>query len=220
MTQKRRGNLLAQLQKTFSDVNIIKKMAYFRYTCCCRCEPRTKRMKQMLMKSQSSLQKEMDLKKFIMRQRLQTISLLSLLNGRQSFFVDRLSQMVVRESSNFEWTSSDQNLSDKNRDSKITHNVQSMTNSTNKIDQRLLNIFIMRQAHQEGLKFGFENDVTTKSNSWGRNKEKHFHLHKHHDALTMGGAPKRVHWLRRMTMVKHQSDDGLSVDLSSSNQEI
>ena len=56
--------------------------------------------------------KEMDLKKFIVRQRLQTTALLGLLSGRQSFFVDKMSQMIIRESSNFEDTSSDQDLSD------------------------------------------------------------------------------------------------------------
>jgi len=96
------------------------------------------------MKSESSLQKELDLKKFIMRQRLQTNAILSLLTGRQSFFVDRMSQMVVRESSNFEWTSSDAELSDKNRDSKINDHTRRMTNSTNAVDKRLLNMFVMK----------------------------------------------------------------------------
>ena len=54
----------------------------------------------------------MDLKKFLMRQRISTNAILSLLTGRQTYFIDKMSQMVVRESSNFEWTSSDEQLSD------------------------------------------------------------------------------------------------------------
>ena len=33
----------------------------------------------------------MDLKKFLIRQRLQTTAILALLSGRQSFFVDKMS---------------------------------------------------------------------------------------------------------------------------------
>ena len=66
-----------------------------------------------------------------------------------------MSQLVVRESSNFEWTSSDAELSDVNRDTKINDHAVKMTKSTDSVDKRLLNIFLMKQAHQEGLKFGF-----------------------------------------------------------------
>lgn len=107
----------------------------------------------------------MDLQKFIMRQRLQTNAVLSLLTGRQTFFIDRMSQMVVRESSNFEWTSSDENLSDRNRNKKINDHAKRMTTSTNAVDKRLLNIFLMGKAHQEGVKFGFKNDAINLNNN-------------------------------------------------------
>ena len=70
----------------------------------------------MLTKSQSRINKEMDLKKFLLRQRIQTNAILGLLSGRQSFFVDKMSQMTIRESSDFEKTSSDSQLSDWQRD--------------------------------------------------------------------------------------------------------
>ena len=63
-------------------------------------------------KATSKLDKELDLRKFIYRQRLQTTAILGLLNGRQSFFVDKMSQMVIRESSNLDETSTDGELSD------------------------------------------------------------------------------------------------------------
>ena len=125
----------------------------------------------MLRKSESSLQKELDLKKFITRQRLSTYAILSLLKSRQRFQIDRMSQMVVRESSNFEWTSSDEDLSDMNLDSKIFEHARKMATSSNEVDKRLLNIFVMKQAHQEGLKFGFKNEVENMKNN------KRFSLH-------------------------------------------
>ena len=66
----------------------------------------------MMNKATSKLDKELDLRKFIYRQRLQTTAILGLLNGRQSFFVDKMSQMVIRESSNLDETSTDGELSD------------------------------------------------------------------------------------------------------------
>ena len=47
-----------------------------------------------------------------------------------------------------------------------------MTTSTDIVDKRLLNIFLMKSAHREGLKFGFSNDVQNLNN------KKKFTLHK------------------------------------------
>ena len=56
------------------------------------------------------------MKKFVIRQRLQTTAILALLTGKQSFFIDKMSQMLIRESSNFEDTSDDEELSDWGKD--------------------------------------------------------------------------------------------------------
>ena len=53
----------------------------------------------MLAKAQSSVTKELDLVKFIHRQRLQTFAILATLNGRQRFMVDKMATMLIRESS-------------------------------------------------------------------------------------------------------------------------
>ena len=45
------------------------------------------------------------MKRFITRQRLQTTAVLALLTGKQSFFIDKMSQMLIRESSDSEETS-------------------------------------------------------------------------------------------------------------------
>ena len=70
----------------------------------------------MLHKSESSLAKEMDLRKFVLRMRISMNAILSLLTGPQSYLIDKTSRMVVRESSNFEETSSDEELDDVMRD--------------------------------------------------------------------------------------------------------
>ena len=53
----------------------------------------------------------MDLQKFIHRQRVFISATLALLTGRQSAFVDKFSQLVVRNSTGTEATSSDAELS-------------------------------------------------------------------------------------------------------------
>ena len=74
--------------------------------------------------------------------------------------------MVVRESSNFEGTSSDEELSDTlSRGEYGLNQVKQITKSTDLVDKRLVNLFIYQKAAQEGLKFGFKNTVyTEKSN--------------------------------------------------------
>lgn len=99
----------------------------------------------MMLKSQSSIAKEMDLRKFIHRQRTTMTALLGLCSGRQSFFIDKLAQLVIRESSNMEETSSDAELSDWQRDS--MDYVKLMTQSTNKVDSRLIELYRIRKAH-------------------------------------------------------------------------
>ena len=97
----------------------------------------------MVNKSSSRLTKELDLQKFLHRQRVLVASLLGLLKGRQSSFVDYYSQLVIRESDDMENTSEDDELDDwgkKNMDF-----VDKMQVSGNEVDQRLLAIFNLRQ---------------------------------------------------------------------------
>ena len=98
-----------------------------------------------MLKSQSSLAKEIDFQKFIVRQRLQTNAILGLLSGCQSFFVDKMSQLVIRESSNMEETSQDEELSDWQRDN-MAYALQ-MASSADKIDERFINLYRIKRAH-------------------------------------------------------------------------
>ena len=97
----------------------------------------------------------MDLKKFITRQRLQTTAVLALLSGKQSFFIDKMSQMLIRESSNFEETSEDEELSDWGMDDQKY--AEKLAKSEEKVDQRLIDLYMIRRAHQIGSHFGFDN---------------------------------------------------------------
>ena len=81
----------------------------------------------------------MDLQKFIFRQRVQTTAILALLKGRQSEFVDKMSELVLQESTESDHIaeSSDDELN------VITHEISNqslklMSTSGNKTDKRLL----------------------------------------------------------------------------------
>ena len=95
------------------------------------------------------MDKELDLRKFIHRQRVFTTAILGLLSGTQSRFVDKMSQLVIRESSNLEETSSDQELSEPlNQDENYT---AKMIKSQDKVDKRLVNLYKLRKAEQHGI---------------------------------------------------------------------
>ena len=86
--------------------------------------------------------------------------MLGLLSGRQSYLVDKMSQLIIRESSNFEETSCDSELSDWQRDN--MQYARSMTHSTDKVDKRLISLYMMNKAHEQGHTFGLENDILIK----------------------------------------------------------
>ena len=66
-------------------------LAYF----FCRKSNRRKEYRKHMTKAAMQISKEMDLKKFIMRQRMQTIARLSLLSGRQIYLAVKMAQPIV-----------------------------------------------------------------------------------------------------------------------------
>jgi len=56
----------------------------------------------MMGKAENNVDKELDIVKFIRRQRFSQFALLSLLSGRQTYIVDKISEMVIRESSDLD----------------------------------------------------------------------------------------------------------------------
>ena len=107
--------------------------------------------------------KDMDLRKFLTRQRVTTTAILGLLSGRQSIFVNKMAQMIIREddsqSSN---TSPDDELSDWQRDTMAY--AKQMANSQDPIDKRFINLYLVRKADQKNIHFGLQNDILLSHN--------------------------------------------------------
>ena len=69
----------------------------FWLTCLCMFFKHNKYLK-MLNKAECDVRKELDLVRFIQRQRMLVLASLSTLNRNQQFVVDRMSSMVIHES--------------------------------------------------------------------------------------------------------------------------
>ena len=63
----------------------------------------------------------------MIRQRIHTNALLGLLNNQQSKFVDKMSQLIIRESTDFDESSADEELSDWQKDN--MHYIRRMASS-------------------------------------------------------------------------------------------
>ena len=111
----------------------------------CRHKRENRIYTKVLNKANTRLSKELDLRKFVLRQRLQTAAIMGLLSGRQKSYIDRISQLVIRESSDLDETSSDRELSDWQRDE--MDYAKRMAQSSNIIDKRLIGIYRLRKAH-------------------------------------------------------------------------
>ena len=88
---------LQNIKDNLSSLEIFREMNYFAARIC--CNSKTERYKRILEKADSQLTKELDLRKFIMRQRVFLHSIQGLLTGRQQKFVSQMSQLIVHESS-------------------------------------------------------------------------------------------------------------------------
>ena len=103
--------------------------------------------KKKMLKSKNKLEKELDLRKFIHRQRVFTTAAIGLLTGSQSLFVNKMAQMVVRESSDTN-TSADDELDDLQKTDTLY--VKKMMLSQGKVDNRLINLYKLRKADKTG----------------------------------------------------------------------
>ena len=73
-----------------------------------------------------------------------TAAITGLLSGRQKFFCDKFSQLIIREDSDQKISSSDANLSDWGQQD--MHILKRMTISKEKTDKRFLNLYKIRRA--------------------------------------------------------------------------
>ena len=159
------------MKRNFTEMIAIGRRQYWQHLIgslinCCRKKSKNSphnRYKWYLRKSQSVITKEMDLRKFLTRQRVANSALLGLLSARQSNFVDKMAQMIIREddsqSSN---TSPDDELSDWQRDN-MAYAAQ-MAKSMDPVDKRFVNLYLLRKADQKNIRFGFANDILLSQN--------------------------------------------------------
>ena len=99
-----------------------------------------KDMKRKIKKSKKALMKELDLQKFIHRQRVQTTALMGLLSGGQQFFVHRLSKLYIKENLGTSSESSDnENLMLVDKDEH--RYIDKLCWSESVTDKRFLNLF-------------------------------------------------------------------------------
>lgn len=103
---KAKLTLLESIYAEFMFVTSIENMSFYLVNLLC-----DKAYKKKMFKSHNRLTKELDLRKFIHRQRVFTTAVIGLLSGPQSRFVDKMSQLILRESSASE-TSGDDELND------------------------------------------------------------------------------------------------------------
>ena len=68
-----------------------------------------------------------------------------------------MSQLILRESSNLDETSSDDELSDWQRDDMSY--VKRMMQSSNKTDQRLIKLYKVQRANKNGIHIGFSRQI-------------------------------------------------------------
>ena len=104
------------------------------------------RQKKYLSKVNSILTKELNLKKFLIRQRISTHAILALLSGKQTYLIGKMSQMIIRESSDFSNTSLDDEIDYWERENKNYY--REVAASTDKVDKRIVDLYLLRKAGQ------------------------------------------------------------------------
>ena len=93
------------MKRNFTQMLVIDRRKFWKHLIlslinCCRKKNKKSshdRYKWYLKKSKKTMTKDMDLRKFLTRQRVTTTAILGLLSGRQSIFVDKMAQMIIRE---------------------------------------------------------------------------------------------------------------------------
>ena len=79
------------MKREFNARTLIPARNWYSVNCCCLERASRERYKNVINKASTRISKEMDLQKFLHRQRFMVTSLLGLLKGRQSIYVDYFS---------------------------------------------------------------------------------------------------------------------------------
>ena len=109
-------------------------------------------------------------------------SLMALLSGQQMHFVDKMSNVFIRESSDVENTSTDNELAVMNNNGLNMRLAKRMIKSKDKVDNRLVDIMRLRKADQlktaqqkkmDGKQVTFESVTVNKSPSSAQTAQKY-----------------------------------------------
>ena len=131
-----------------SNTNKIKGMSFPFYYFCFKSRIR-KDYRKKLDKAAAQIEKEMDLEKFIRRQRQNTLAILSLLSGRQIRLVTNMSRLTVSDGSESSKFSDDVKNSDNFGDRKTRvqfaeRYAKQTFNSTDKVDKQIIQLLNVR----------------------------------------------------------------------------
>ena len=105
------------------------------------CSRKTKRFKRIMAKASNTVTKELNLVKFLKRQRLNTFATLATLNGGQRFICDKMSQLLIRESSDLDDSTSDDNALMQERMKDVQQYGTRVFSSRDTVDKRLVKIY-------------------------------------------------------------------------------
>ena len=84
---------------------------------------------------------------------------LAQMTGAQTFLIDKMSELVIRESSESSETSLDEEFDNIDYLSVKVADLKKMTTSKNLTDRRLINSYLLNQAHKKRHIFGYDNDL-------------------------------------------------------------
>lgn len=84
---------------------------------------------------------------------------LAQMTGAQTFLIDKMSELVIRESSESSETSLDEEFDNIDYLSVKVADLKKMTTSKNLTDRRLINSYLLHQAHKKRHIFGYDNDL-------------------------------------------------------------
>lgn len=76
----------------------VKLMTFLSYFITARCSKRRKKFQSMLRESKGKFERELDLRRFIARQRMHATAIMALLNGKQHVMAARMSKLFLRSS--------------------------------------------------------------------------------------------------------------------------
>jgi len=115
-------------------------------TIFCR-DSAQKSFRRSLEKAQTTLDRELDLSKFVHRQRVTSNALQALLTCSQMAFVDKMSRLLIHESSHNEDTSEDGELDKES--AQVSEKAREVVLSKDCVDERLVDVYRVRKVNEE-----------------------------------------------------------------------